>query len=147
MINPSFLPTAGCSDSLIKELHHFRILGEEQVSLHPEGCASKCCKRWVLMRWSGWSPGSHRASPDPETGKSVRLEMCVRTLGFSSIRQPRQVINWHICHLPELLISNHERQQHKVTDEQTNACGGERRLWDPGSLTLQPWCAGGFLVL
>lgn len=27
-------PTAGCPNSLIKELHHFRILGEEQVS-HP----------------------------------------------------------------------------------------------------------------
>lgn len=29
------LPLVGCEDSLIKELHHFRILGDEQViSLH-----------------------------------------------------------------------------------------------------------------
>uniref|UniRef100_G1PXZ4 Parkin RBR E3 ubiquitin protein ligase n=1 Tax=Myotis lucifugus TaxID=59463 RepID=G1PXZ4_MYOLU len=43
---------AGCPDSLIKELHHFRVLGEEQVSEHRRGPTPGC----VLRIGACWCP-------------------------------------------------------------------------------------------
>ncbi|KAJ1058853.1 hypothetical protein K5549_020809, partial [Capra hircus] len=37
-----FFPTAGCPNSLIKELHHFRILGEEQYNRYQQYGAEEC---------------------------------------------------------------------------------------------------------
>ncbi|KAM9002890.1 E3 ubiquitin-protein ligase parkin-like [Sarcophilus harrisii] len=41
----AIMPTAGCPDSLIKELHHFRILGEEQYNRYQ----SYGAEEWVLQ--------------------------------------------------------------------------------------------------
>uniref|UniRef100_A0A452HKS9 RING-type domain-containing protein n=1 Tax=Gopherus agassizii TaxID=38772 RepID=A0A452HKS9_9SAUR len=61
---------AGCPDSLIKELHHFRILGEEQYNRYQRYGAEECVLQMggVLCPTPGCGAG---LLPEPEVRKIV----------------------------------------------------------------------------
>ncbi|XP_077204204.1 E3 ubiquitin-protein ligase parkin isoform X2 [Paroedura picta] len=61
---------AGCQDSLIKELHHFRILGEEQYNRYQDYGAEECVLQMggVLCPTPGCGAG---LLPEPEVRKIV----------------------------------------------------------------------------
>uniref|UniRef100_A0A8C3EZQ5 E3 ubiquitin-protein ligase parkin n=1 Tax=Chrysemys picta bellii TaxID=8478 RepID=A0A8C3EZQ5_CHRPI len=62
--------TAGCPDSLIKELHHFRVLGEEQYNRYQRYGAEECVLQMggVLCPTPGCGAG---LLPEPEVRKIV----------------------------------------------------------------------------
>lgn len=80
------LSPAGCPDSLIKEVHHFRVLGDEQVGLDSE------------IRRSHLHTFTHTPSKQPSMSWS-RL-MRNPSSSWLSDRHMREAFNWPICCSP-----------------------------------------------
>lgn len=73
------LSLAGCPDSLIKEVHHFRVLGDEQVGLDSEICRS------------------HAHTPSQQPSLSWSRLMRNPNSSRLSDRHMREALNWPIC--------------------------------------------------
>ncbi|XP_036979070.1 E3 ubiquitin-protein ligase parkin [Acanthopagrus latus] len=119
---------AGCDESLIKELHHFRILGDEQYGRYLQYGAEEC-----LLMTGGLmcpSPGCGAGLVPPDDSRRVE---CDRQLGcgFVFCRDCREDYHQGACPT-ELAPPTGGASQSFVVDEEASLRG----RWDRASLLL-----------
>ncbi len=112
------LSPAGCPDSLIKEVHHFRVLGDEQVGLDSE------------IRRSHLHTFTHTPSKQPSMSWS-RL-MRNPSSSWLSDRHMREALNWPICCSPMPFTDNKTSAPYHYT---RHPCSEE---WVPFDVFLHP---------
>ncbi|XP_072246566.1 E3 ubiquitin-protein ligase parkin [Leuresthes tenuis] len=119
---------AGCNDSLIKELHHFRILGHDQYGRYQQYAAEEC-----LLMIGGLmcpSPGCGAGLLPPEGSRRVE---CDRQLGCGSVfcRHCRGAFHQGACEAG-IARPTAEASQGFVVGEEASRQG----RWDQASLLL-----------
>ncbi|XP_034040789.1 E3 ubiquitin-protein ligase parkin isoform X2 [Thalassophryne amazonica] len=119
---------AGCGDSLIQELHHFRILGEDQYGRYQLYGAEQC-----LLTIGGVvcpSPGCGAGLLPPNDSRQVE---CDRRLGcgFVFCRLCRERYHEGACHTLTSPLTNVGSQGFVVGEE-----ASVRGRWDQASLLL-----------
>ncbi|XP_051251670.1 E3 ubiquitin-protein ligase parkin isoform X2 [Dicentrarchus labrax] len=124
---------AGCVDSLIKELHHFRILGDDQWSVSKYGRYLQYGAEECLLTIGGVmcpSPGCGAGLVPPEDDRRVE---CDRQLGcgFVFCKDCREGYHEGVCHT-EPARPTGEASQGFVVDEEASLRG----RWDRASLLL-----------
>ncbi|XP_041645481.1 E3 ubiquitin-protein ligase parkin isoform X2 [Cheilinus undulatus] len=119
---------AGCDDSLIKELHHFRILGEDQYGRYLQYGAEECLQEIGGLMCP--SPGCGAGLVPVEGSRRVE---CDRQLGcgFVFCRDCREVYHEGGCHT-EPAPPPGEAAQGFVVEEEASLRG----RWDRASLLL-----------
>ncbi|XP_044069486.1 E3 ubiquitin-protein ligase parkin isoform X3 [Siniperca chuatsi] len=123
------LPCAvGCVDSLIKELHHFRILGDDQYGRYQQYGAEEC-----LLMIGGLmcpSPGCGAGLVPPEDSRRVE---CDRQLGCGLVfcKDCREAYHEGACHTEQAPPTG-EASQGFVVEEEASLRG----RWDRASLLL-----------
>ncbi|XP_013882826.1 E3 ubiquitin-protein ligase parkin [Austrofundulus limnaeus] len=123
------LPCAvGCEDSLIKELHHFRILGEEQYERYKQYGAEQC-----LLTMGGLmcpSPGCGAGLLPPEGSRRVE---CDQRLGCGAVfcRDCRRTYHQGACEAVPAPPTADTSQGFVVREE-----ASQRGRWDQASLLL-----------
>ncbi|CAJ1066637.1 hypothetical protein NQZ68_029674 [Xyrichtys novacula] len=119
---------AGCPDSLIKELHHFRILGDEQYGRYLQYGAEECLQEIGGLMCP--SPGCGAGLVPIEGSRRVE---CDRQLGcgFVFCKDCREEYHEGACHT-ELVPPPDEASQGFVVDEEASLRG----RWDRASLLL-----------
>nr|XP_046258177.1 E3 ubiquitin-protein ligase parkin isoform X2 [Scatophagus argus] len=119
---------AGCVESLIKELHHFRILGDDQYGRYLQYGAEEC----LLMTGGVMcpSPGCGAGLVPPEDSRRVE---CDRQLGcgFVFCKECREGYHEGACHTEPVLPPG-EASQGFLVDEEASLRG----RWDQASLLL-----------
>lgn len=111
------LSPAGCPDSLIKEVHHFRVLGDEQVGLDSE------------IRRSHLHTLTHTSSKQPSLSWS-RL-MRNPSSSWLSDRYMREALNWPICCSPMPFTKPSARNKTSALYHHTShPCNEERVPFD-----------------
>uniref|UniRef100_A0A3Q2ZJX7 E3 ubiquitin-protein ligase parkin n=1 Tax=Kryptolebias marmoratus TaxID=37003 RepID=A0A3Q2ZJX7_KRYMA len=118
----------GCEDSLIKELHHFRILGDEQYERYQQYGAEEC-----LLTIGGLmcpSPGCGAGLLPPEGSRRVE---CDRRLGcgFVFCRDCRDMYHERVCEGVPAPPTSDTSQGFVVREE-----ASQRGRWDQASLLL-----------
>ncbi|XP_008292057.1 E3 ubiquitin-protein ligase parkin [Stegastes partitus] len=119
---------AGCDDSLIKELHHFRILGDDQYGRYQQYGAEEC-----LLAIGGLmcpSPGCGAGLLPPDDGRRVE---CDRQLGcgFIFCRTCGESYHQGACQVASAPPTGEASQGFVVEGEATL-----RGRWDRASLLL-----------
>ncbi|KAK9535277.1 hypothetical protein VZT92_007667 [Zoarces viviparus] len=119
---------AGCTDSLIKELHHFRILGDDQYGRYQQYGAEEC-----LLMIGGLmcpSPGCGAGLIPPDGSRKV---LCDGHLGcgFVFCRDCREGFHEGAC-LTEQAPPTAEASQGFLVEEEASLRG----RWDQASLLL-----------
>ncbi|XP_049455987.1 E3 ubiquitin-protein ligase parkin [Epinephelus fuscoguttatus] len=119
---------AGCVDSLIKELHHFRILGEDQYGRYLQYGAEEC-----LLMIGGLmcpSPGCGAGLLPPDGGRRVE---CDRQLGcgFIFCRDCREGYHEGVCPAEQATPIDEASQVFVVEEE-----ASQRGRWDQASVLL-----------
>lgn len=119
---------AGCRDSLIKELHHFRILGEDQYGRYLHYGAEEC-----LLMSGGLmcpSPGCGAGLVPGDAGRRVE---CDRQLGcgFVFCRDCRESYHEGACHTEQAPPPGEASEGFQVEEEALL-----RGRWDQASLRL-----------
>ncbi|XP_075993324.1 E3 ubiquitin-protein ligase parkin isoform X2 [Genypterus blacodes] len=122
------LPCAGCADSLIQELHHFHVLGDDQYGRYQRYGAEEC----LLMNGGVMcpSPGCGAGLLLPDDSRRVE---CDRQLGcgFVFCRNCREEFHEGACPTVELLPPGDASQGFVVEEE-----ASLRGRWDRASLLL-----------
>ncbi|XP_070697525.1 E3 ubiquitin-protein ligase parkin [Pempheris klunzingeri] len=120
---------AGCNDSLIKELHHFRILGDDQYGRYLRFGAEQCLL--VIGGLMCPSPGCGAGLVPPE---DVRRVECDRQVGcgFVFCRHCREAYHEGACHA-ELTAPIGDASQGFMVGEDAS----HRGRWDSSSVLLQ----------
>ncbi|KAI3363553.1 hypothetical protein L3Q82_012176, partial [Scortum barcoo] len=119
---------AGCVDSLIKELHHFRILGDDQYERYLQYAAEEC-----LLMIGGVmcpSPGCGAGLVPPEDSRRVECDRQVGC-GFVFCKDCREGYHEGACH-QEPAPPTGELSQGFVVEEEASLRG----RWDQASLLL-----------
>ncbi|KAM3606489.1 uncharacterized protein V6R79_017307 [Siganus canaliculatus] len=119
---------AGCDESLIKELHHFRILGEEQYSRYLQYGAEQC-----LLMTGGLlcpSPGCGAGLVPPDDSRRVECDQLLGC-GFIFCRDCKEAYHEGAC-LAEQAPPTHGETQSFMVDEEASVRG----RWDQASLLL-----------
>ncbi|XP_037543178.1 E3 ubiquitin-protein ligase parkin, partial [Nematolebias whitei] len=123
------LPCAvGCDDSLIKELHHFRILGDEQYERYQRYGAEEC-----LLTIGGLmcpSPGCGAGLLPPEDGRKVECDQRLGC-GFVFCRDCRGGYHEGTCEVMPALPTDDTSQGFVVREG-----ASQRGRWDQASLLL-----------
>lgn len=123
------LPCAvGCDDSLIRELHHFRVLGNDQYGRYLQYGAEECLR--VIGGLLCPSPGCGAGLVPPEDSRRVE---CDRQLGcgFVFCKDCRESFHQGACHAEEAPPTGAASQSF-VVDEEASLRG----RWDRASLLL-----------
>uniref|UniRef100_A0A8C6M961 E3 ubiquitin-protein ligase parkin n=1 Tax=Nothobranchius furzeri TaxID=105023 RepID=A0A8C6M961_NOTFU len=120
---------AGCEDSLVKELHHFRILGDEQYGRYQQYGAEEC-----LLTLGGLlcpSPGCGAGLLPPN---GIRRVECDRQLGcgFIFCRDCRGPYHEGACQVMPAPPTSRDSSQGFVVAEEASQQG----RWDRASLLL-----------
>nr|XP_020477958.1 E3 ubiquitin-protein ligase parkin isoform X1 [Monopterus albus] len=119
---------AGCIDSLIKELHHFRVLGDEQYGRYLQYGAEEC-----LLTIGGLmcpSPGCGAGLLPPDGSRRVQCDKQVGC-GFVFCRDCREGYHEGACQ-PQQPLPSGEASQGFVVGEKASLRG----RWDQASLLL-----------
>ncbi|CAG05127.1 unnamed protein product, partial [Tetraodon nigroviridis] len=119
---------AGCTNSLIKEVHHFRILGENQYERYLQYGAEEC-----LLRNGGLmcpSPGCGAGLVPPDGARRVECDRQVGC-GFVFCRNCREGYHEGVCPTTQSQTTA-EASQDFVVDEEATL----RARWDQASLLL-----------
>uniref|UniRef100_A0A3Q3G9X8 E3 ubiquitin-protein ligase parkin n=1 Tax=Labrus bergylta TaxID=56723 RepID=A0A3Q3G9X8_9LABR len=119
---------AGCIDSLVKELHHFRILGDDQYERYLQYGAEECLQEIGGLMCP--SPGCGAGLVPLEGSRRVE---CDRQLGcgFVFCKDCREVYHEGVCHA-EPVPPPGEASQGFVVEEEASLRG----RWDRASLLL-----------
>ncbi|XP_005816481.1 E3 ubiquitin-protein ligase parkin [Xiphophorus maculatus] len=120
---------AGCENSLIRELHHFRILGDNQYGRYQQYGAEEC-----LLTAGGVlcpSPGCGAGLLPPEGSRKVECDRRLLGCGFVFCRDCREGFHEGPCEGPAAPPPADACQGFVVEDE-----ASQRGRWDRASLQL-----------
>ncbi|GFR06667.1 e3 ubiquitin-protein ligase parkin [Trichonephila clavata] len=117
---------AGCPDSLIKEPHHFKLLGEEQYSRYQRFGAEECLLQagGVLCPQPGCGAG---LLPDPECTKVVCTQTGGGGCGFAFCRLCMQGFHIGPCESQDISETNN-KINYSIVDERASTS-----KWDEDS--------------
>ncbi|KAK2824750.1 hypothetical protein Q5P01_021925 [Channa striata] len=123
------LPCAvGCDHSLIQELHHFRILGDDQYGRYLQYGAEECLQAIGGLMCP--SPGCGAGLVPPDDNRRVECDRRVGC-GFVFCRDCRQAYHGGACQSPRALSPNEASQGFVVGEE-----ASLRGRWDQASMLL-----------
>lgn len=127
---------AGCPDSLIKEPHHFKLLGEEQYSRYQRFGAEECLLQagGVLCPRPGCGAG---ILPDPECRRVVCSQQGVNGCGFVFCRECLQGYHIGPCELPEQGETG-DGIGYRITDERAGSSRWDEDTRNVIQITTKP---------